>query len=124
LAFTSAVLKGLSPALLICGLQGKMSPMSLTSIIAGPSCIAFLLSTLYWLREIGKDVNSTLPESQRIEWKLFETIPPFKMHWMWQEHVRLFPNSRKRICVAFSFLLFFLVPTVTLTVGLLRTGAP
>jgi hypothetical protein len=101
-----------------------MSLDSLISTFAGLSCIAFLLSSLYWLHEIGTDVNSNLPESQRIERKLLQMVPPFKIHWIWKEHVRFFPRSRKRIYVALSLLLLFLVPIVSLTVHLLIAGAP
>lgn len=101
-----------------------MSTESLTSTFAGISCVCFLLSLLYWLHEIGADVNSSLPESQRIKWKLLQMVPPFRIHWIWKEHVRLFPKSRKRIYVALSLLLLFLVPIVALTSNLLMTGAP
>jgi len=40
------------------------------------------------------------------------------------EHARLFPQSRKRIYVALSLLLLFLILIAVLTASLLITGRP
>jgi hypothetical protein len=104
--------------------EEKMSLGNLTSTLAGLSCIVFLLSLLYWLRQMAMEVNSGLPSSKRIEWGLLQMVPPLKIHWIWQEHLRLFPKSHKRTYVALSLLLLFLIPIVTLTMRLLAPGAP
>jgi hypothetical protein len=104
--------------------EKKMNLDSLISTFAGVASIVFLVSLLYWLHEIGADVNSGLPESQRINWKFLQMVPPFKIHWIWKEHMRLFPSSRKRLYVALSLLLLFLIPIGVLTMNLLRMGTP
>jgi hypothetical protein len=71
--------------------------------------IVFGLSWLYWLHEIAVDVNKTLPKYQRVEWGLLEKVPR-RMHWLWKEHARLFPHSRKRIYAALCLVFFFVVP--------------
>lgn len=87
-------------------------------ILAGAGLILCGLSWLYWLREIGIDVNKTLPENQRVRWNLTEKVP-LKMHWFWREHARLFRQSRKRIYAATSLLLFFLLAIVIVVAYLL-----
>jgi hypothetical protein len=39
-------------------------------------------SWLYWLHEIGLEVNGTLPEDQREIWRLTAAIRFGKMHWL------------------------------------------
>ncbi len=86
---------------------------------AGP--IFSLFSLLFWLREIGSEVNKTLPEDQRVEWNLTERVP-IRIHWLWNEHVRLFPQSRKRKYAALSLVLLFLIPIVAQVARILVTG--
>jgi hypothetical protein len=61
---------------------------------AGIAIILFLFSYLYWSKEIGREVNETLPTSERTSWSLTERIP-LKMHSLWSRHEQLFPKSRK-----------------------------
>jgi hypothetical protein len=82
------------------------------------------LSWLYWLREIGLDVNKTLPQDQRVRWSLTEKVPAGRMHWRWREHAKLFPESRKRIFAGLSILLCFLIPIAALIICLLNGGVP
>jgi len=70
-------------------------------------------SWLYLLREIGVEVNHTLPKEQRMQWGLTEAVP-LRMHWLWREHEKLFPASRKRMYAALSVLLLFLIPIAAL----------
>jgi hypothetical protein len=82
----------------------------------GGAVIVCLVSLLYWLREIGMDVSNTLPEDQRIaRWGLFDRVPK-RIHGLWDEHVKLFPDSRKRLYAALSMLLMFLIPITALII--------
>jgi hypothetical protein len=94
------------------------------SIILGVVCIGALASLLFWLGRIGSDVNQTLPQSERVEWKFGQIVPPIKIHHLWSEHVRLFPGSRKRIYVAISLSLIFLAPIAALLVDILIEPHP
>jgi hypothetical protein len=91
--------------------------------IAGGAVILCGLSWLYWLREIGEEVNNTLPTAQRASWGLLDAIPS-GMHWLWNEHGKLFPKSRKRMYAAVSILLGFLIPIAALTICMLVGGVP
>jgi hypothetical protein len=71
------------------------------------------LSWLYWLRKIGVEVNNTLPEDQRVRWSLLEKVPA-RMHWLWNEHRKLFPASHKRTYAVLSILFLFLIPIAAL----------
>lgn len=93
------------------------------SILSDTVCVISLLSSAYWLREIGRDVNKTLPMDERVEWSLLGIVPS-KIHSIWDEHVRLFPASAKRLYFAISLLAFFLAPMLILTFNLLETGRP
>jgi hypothetical protein len=73
--------------------------------------IACGFTWLYWLREIGEDVIQTLPEGERVRWRL-SGIVPSKMHSIWRNHAALFPKSRKRMWAAVSLLLLFLIPII------------
>jgi len=95
------------------------------SILEPTAFIAVFLfgfSWIYWLRRIYFEVDGTLPENQRLEeWKSWEGIPR-QMHRAWDEHERLFPESRKRKYAALSILLAVLVPIAALTWCLLESG--
>jgi hypothetical protein len=85
---------------------------------AGPFLFGF--SWLYWLREIARDVNKTLPEGLRVEWRLTGTVPT-RMHWLWSEHVKLFPQSPKRIYAGLSLVLALLVGIAAEVIHVLLT---
>jgi hypothetical protein len=89
---------------------------------AAAGCICGGFSWLYWLREIGRDVNKTLPIDQRMEWGITERLPFGRMHWFWSEHNKLFPESRKRAYAAISFLASFLIPIAALLACILIGG--
>lgn len=91
--------------------------------IAAVGIISCGLSWLYWLREIGEEVNNTLPSDQRARWRLLDGVPT-RMHWLWSEHGKLYPKSRKRMYAAVSILLAFLIPIATLTICMLAGGVP
>jgi hypothetical protein len=82
-------------------------------MLFGP--LFFGLSWIYWLQRLYFEVNRTLPEKQQLkEWKRWENIPR-EIYRVWDEHVKLFPESRNRSYAALSLLLAFLVPIATLT---------
>jgi hypothetical protein len=89
------------------------------AIVAIAGLILCGMSWLYWLRQIGLEFSKALPADQRLEWGLAESVPPNKMHLLWREHEKQFPNSRKRVYAALSFLLFFLIPITALVTCLL-----
>lgn len=66
-------------------------------------------SWLYWLRKIADDVNSTMPEDQRVTWEITEAIPNRAMDRFWRQHEQLFPSSKKRIYAAASVVLGFTI---------------
>jgi hypothetical protein len=80
------------------------------AILAVAGMIFSGVSWLYWLREIGSEVNKTLPEDQRVHWGLMEKVPAKRMHLLWTQHERQFPNSRKRMYAILSILLCFSIP--------------
>jgi hypothetical protein len=86
--------------------------------IAAAGVVTFGVSWLYWLREIGSAVNNTLPEDQRVRWSLMGKVP-VRMHWLWREHGKLFPQSRKRTYAALSILFVFLIPITALVTCIL-----
>jgi Ca2+/Na+ antiporter len=90
---------------------------------AGIAIILCGVSYLYWLREIGREVNETLPKEERRSWSLTEPIPP-RMHSLWSRHEQVFPKSRKRVYAAVSLILMFLTGIISLTASLLATGRP
>lgn len=96
-----------------------MTGQGLAAAFIGVSCIVFLLALLYWLHEIGTEVNNALPDWQRVEWNLLQMVPPFKIHWIWREHARLYPKSRKRVYVVLSLFLLFIVPIAAVLSGLM-----
>lgn len=102
-------------------------------VVALTAAVAFGLLWLYWLQQIRADVNKALPMSERQDWKLrdefFSSVPMrvrfwrnVRMHWFWDEHVRLFPSSRKRIYCALSLILFFTIPIACLIACVLAGG--
>jgi hypothetical protein len=91
------------------------------AILAVVGLIFCGMSWLYWLREIGSEVNKTLPEDQRVHWGLTEKVPA-RMHQLWMEHEKQFPNSRKRMYAALSFLLVFLIPITAMIACILLTS--
>ena len=100
--------------------------MNLCRSIVGPvmffAAFSFGLAWIYWLRRIYFEVNGTLPKNQRLEeWNSGESIPR-QIYRAWDEHVRLFPESRKRTYAALFILLAFLVPIAALTWCLLESG--
>jgi hypothetical protein len=88
--------------------------------ISGIVSIAALVSLLFWLQRIASDVNGTLPKNERVEWSFGEMVPPFKIHGIWNKHVRLYPESLKRIYAAVSLLLMFLAPIAALLSSIVR----
>ena len=98
--------------------------------VAGVFALCCAASNLYWFNKICEEVNLTLPKEHRVEgqWKSFVMLGSLRQRWrqdwtlhrVWNEHVRLYPKSRKRLCVGISFLLFFLVPIVSVTICLLQ----
>jgi hypothetical protein len=93
------------------------------AIIAIAALIVCGLSWLYYLWEIGLEVNNTLREDQRVRWSLTEKVPTV-MHWLWSEHAKLFPESPKRTFAALSILLFFLIPIAALLACILFAATP
>jgi hypothetical protein len=81
---------------------------------------------MYWLRAIVADVNKTLPEDQQIKWKSYSQVEgsQWRVHRAWEDHIRLFPDSRKRFYAAISLVSFFFFPIVILTVCPFLTGSP
>ena len=67
--------------------------------------VSSLWLSLYVLQAIAGDVNGQLPENQRVLWKWWQAPPPLKIHWVWREHVRLYPHSQKRNYFALFLLL-------------------
>jgi len=92
-------------------------------MLATISPILFGLSWLYWLREIARDVNNNLPEEQPVEWASTKRVP-LQMHWLWNEHSKLFPQSPKRTYAAVSFLLLFFIPIAAEVISIFLVGAP
>jgi hypothetical protein len=73
------------------------------------------ISWLYWGREIRRDLNETLPENQRVDWRLMDKVPAGGMSdRLWNQHAKLFPASRKRMYAMLSIVLFFLIPIATI----------
>jgi hypothetical protein len=99
--------------------------MNLCRSILGPTAfiaaLFFGFSWIYWLRRIYFEVDGTVLENQRSGWMRSVSVPP-EIHRVWDEHVRLFPESRNRSYAALSFLLFFLVPIAALIWCLLVSG--
>ncbi len=93
------------------------------AILAVAGLIFCGMSWLYWVRQIGFEVNATLPEDQRVQWGLTEKVPAKRMHLLWREHEKRFPNSRKRMYAALSILLFFLIPITALVACALLPAA-
>jgi hypothetical protein len=93
-------------------------------LVALTAIIVFGFLWLYWLQQILADVNKALPTSARWDWKgwseFFSGPTNVRwrnvriMHWSWDEHVRLFPASHKRIYCALSLILFFTIPIACL----------
>ena len=101
-------------------------------ILAGAASLCCAASYVYWIKTIFDEVNSLRPKEERVElrWASFATLGDLKQRWrldwrahrVWDEHVRLFPGSRKPLYAAFSFLLFCLIPIITLSFCLLIAG--
>jgi len=91
-------------------------------IFTAIATVSFGLSWLYGKRGICADVNRTLPEDKRVELGSWAQNLPRQVHWLWDEHVRLLPASRKRIYAALSLILFVLIPNVALAACLLVSG--
>jgi hypothetical protein len=92
--------------------------------------LGFGFLSLHWLQAIQADVNKTLVPDEQDAWGWFDLNVPnkerfrrgLKMHWFWDQHIKLFPASRKRIYCSLSLFLFFLVPISCLTACLLTDG--
>jgi hypothetical protein len=56
-----------------------------------------------WLnmRGIFRDVNLKLPVDQQVQWQL---PLPKKTNWLWAQHVKLYPHSKKRILLGIVLL--------------------
>jgi hypothetical protein len=80
------------------------------AILAVAGLILCGISWLCWLRQIGLEASKALPGDQRVQWGLTERMPAGRMHLLWQEHEKQFPNSRKRMYAVLSLLFFFLIP--------------
>lgn len=80
---------------------------------------------MYWLRAIVADVNQTLPQDQQIRWKSYSKVEgsQWRVHRAWEDHIRLFPKSRKRLYAAISLVSVFVFPIGIITVCLLLTGS-
>lgn len=101
-------------------------------ILVGAVIFCCAASYVYWIKKIFDEVNSLRPEEQRLElqWASLATFGDLKQRWrqdhrahgVWDEHVRLFPGSRKPLYAAISFVLFFLIPIISLSFCLLRPG--
>jgi hypothetical protein len=83
--------------------------------LAGAGIVLSGLSWLYWLRQVAREVNKTLPEDKRLDWSLSELGPGWRMHWFWTEHKKLFPESRARAYAMLSISLFFLIGVTAMT---------
>ena len=70
-------------------------------------------SYLYWLRQVAREVNKTLPENKRLEWGLLEK--PRITRWFWAQHEKLFRESRARAYAMLSIALFFLIGVTAMT---------
>ena len=82
------------------------------------------LSWLYCLYAIISDVNKMLPAAQQLDPRSAWTgKAPWRVHQAWNEHVRLFPRSRMRLCAAFSLLAAFLSGIIPFAACLLFAGA-
>lgn len=101
-------------------------------LVASAAFIAFGILWLYLLQQIRADVNKALPMTERQDWKLWDefssSVPMrvrfwrnVRMHWFWDEHVKLFPASHKRIYCALSLILAFTIP-ITCLIACLLTG--
>ncbi len=90
----------------------------LIEFLAGAGILLSGFACLYWLRQVARQVNKTLPEDKRLEWRLSEPGPGWRMHWFWAEHERLFPESRTPIYAALSIVLAVLI-AITSTAHLL-----
>src|ERR1700722_143776 len=89
------------------------SSRDLTELLAGVGIVLSGFSWLYWLRQVAREVNKTLPEDRRLEWGLLER--PRRTRWFWAQHERLFPKSRARIYAALSLVLAFLIAIASAT---------
>jgi hypothetical protein len=95
-------------------LEEKMtSSRDLTEFLAGAGMILSGFSYLYWLRQVAREVNKTLPENKRLEWGLLER--PRRTRWFWAQHEKLFPESRARAYAMLSIVLFFLIGVTAMT---------
>lgn len=93
------------------------------AIVAVAGLIPCGISWLYWLRQISLEASKAFPDRQRMQWGLTEMVPAKRMHLLWREHEKQFPNSRKRMYAALSLLLFFLIPLAALIGCILLPGA-
>ena len=73
----------------------------------------------YLCREISRDVNKLLPANQRRDFPLSGKGPAGLLGWLWNEHAKHFPTSRKRRYAVLSILLFFLIPIGTVVTCIL-----
>jgi hypothetical protein len=79
----------------------------LIKFLAGAGMILSGFSYSYWLRQVAREVNKTLPENKRLEWDLLGK--PRMTRWFWAQHEKLFPESRTRAYAMLSIVLFFLI---------------
>jgi len=89
------------------------SSRDLTELLAGAGIVFSGLSWLYWLRQVAREVNKTLPEDKRLEWAILER--PRRIRWFWAQHEKLFPGSRTRTYAALSLVLAFLIAIASAT---------
>jgi hypothetical protein len=85
----------------------RMNSSEVLEVGAGIGVLIAGFSWAYWLRAIVLDVNSTLPDNQRVtKWNLTENPPRgTRVHLLWKRHIELFPKSRKRAYAAVSLIL-------------------
>jgi hypothetical protein len=101
-------------------------------ILAGVVTVSCAASYVRWTKTMFDEVNALRPPEQRVElqWASLATLGDLKQRWrqdqrahvVWDEHVRLFPRSRKPLYAAVSYVLFLLIPVLTLSFCLLMPG--
>lgn len=86
-----------------------MTVCDVAKIVGGALFLAFGAAWIYGLRSIVPDVNQTRPERQQIRWKSYSQVEgsQWRVHRAWEDHIRLFPNSRKRLYAGISLISAF-----------------
>ena len=103
-------------------------------LVASTAFIGFGILWLCLLQQIRADVNDTIPTNERKDWKWWDEFSgvqikvqwwrDIRMHWFWDEHVRLFPTSHKRIHCAMCLISAFTIPIACLIACLLTRRCP